>query len=287
MTSILEHVEELLPHATPPPLLRMRDISSWNGVPNIDSLNAQIIAIKATEGTGYTSPVFQRDWVNTKKAGKGRIAYHYFHPSLSGISQARYFLDTVKNAGLEDGDCLCIDHESTDGLDAAAVANAAQAFRKAVESEAKCSLIVYTYIAFAKAGNCAGLGNSPLWIGDPSDPPGHPEVPQPWGLWTMQQTGTTKGIDDDICNFTSLETFYKFAVLPTPPPLTPTQRMVRLTDGKTSVESLIDVANFVTGFTDTAGDATFTVTEDGLVKPKPNIDPTQAAAVLENTLPPV
>jgi lysozyme len=287
MTTILEHVEELLPHATPAPKLRMRDISAWNGVPDIESLPAPIIAVKATEGTGYTSPVFQRDWINVKAAGKARMAYHFLHPSISGIAQARYFLDTVKNAGLEDGDCLCVDHESTDGLNAAEVAAAAVAFKNAVQAEAKCSLVVYTFIDFAKAGNCAGLGNNPLWIADPSDPLGSPVVPEPWGLWTFQQSGVTKGISDDICNFTSIETFYKFAVLPTPPPLTPSQRMVELSDGTKTTTSLVDIANFVAGFTMTSGTATLKVTEDGMVKPVPNIDPAQAAAVLENTLPPV
>src|SRR5271166_4300879 len=108
--------------------LTMRDISSWNGVPDIPSLHSDIVAVKATEGTGYRSPVFQRDWANVELAGKARMAYHYFHPSVSALSQARFFVDTVTNAGLKTGDCLALDHESTDGLDAAATSAAAVAF---------------------------------------------------------------------------------------------------------------------------------------------------------------
>jgi lysozyme len=259
MTSLLEGII----HPEVKHELLMRDISGWNGVPNIPSLDASIIASKATEGTGYVSPVFQQDWINTKAAGKGRMAYHFFHPSISALAQARFFLDTVKNAKLEDGDCLMLDHESTDGLDAGSVASAAIAFRHAVEEETNCKLVIYTYINFAETGNCEGLGNSPLFIADPSSPPGHPRVPLPWHEWTMHQYGQRKGIDEDICHFTNIEDFYKLAVLPKPPPLTQDQRMVKLSDGKQSKETLISLNNFKTGFKMTCGDATFEVTEDG------------------------
>jgi hypothetical protein len=266
--------EELVAHVLPD--LTMRDISAWNGIPDIPSLGSQIIAVKATEGTGYRSPVFQRDWHNVEIAGKARMAYHFFHPSVSAMSQARFFVDTVNNAGLKSGDCLCIDHESTDGLNAAEVSDAAVAFRGFVEHETNCKLVVYTFDNFAKSGNCAGLGNSPLWFANPS----HLPIPLPWHDWTFQQTGVTKGIDDDVCNFKSLEAFYAMAVLPKPPPLGPNQRLVKLTDGKLSTSTLINTADFVTGFKLSSGDAVFEVIEDGLVKPIANINPEQAAALL-------
>jgi lysozyme len=246
--------------------LTMRDISAWNGIPDIPSLGAAIIASKATEGTGYKSPVFQRDWLNTKAAGKGRIAYHFFHPSISAIAQARFFLDTVKNAGLEAGDCLALDLEQSDGLDSLQVSKTAQQLRDFVQNEVKCSLIIYTYLNFAETGNCAGLGNQPLWIADPSSPEGHPRVPLPWTLWSFHQYGVTKGIDDDVCNFTSMETFYKFAVLPEPPPLAPNQRLIHLTDGTVSKDTLVNIENLVAGYKMTAGTAEFAVLEDGLPK---------------------
>jgi lysozyme len=264
MTSIIEHPIEAVEAAIQPDLT-MRDISSWNGVPDIPSLGANIIAVKATEGTGYISPVFQRDWINVENAKRGRIAYHFFHPSVSPTAQARFFLDTVKNAGLGSGDCLALDHESTDGLTATEVATAAVAFRNAVQDEVKCSLIVYCNLSFANNGNCSGLANQPLWIADPSSPAGKPRIPEPWksasDLWTFHQYGERGGVDEDICNFKTMDTFYKFAVLPTPPPLTPTQRMVTLTDGTVSTSSLIELANFVSGFKMISGTSVFEVTE--------------------------
>lgn len=257
--SLLESVEHPIETLKNVPRLRMRDISSWNGTPDMTKLNARIIAIKATEGTGYTSPVFHTDWKNAKEHDKARIAYHFFHPSISAVAQARFFLDTVKNSGLLDGDCLAIDLETTDGMHAADVAEQAVKFRAMVQKEAKCELIVYTDLSFARAGNCAGLGKSPLWIANPSRPAGDPEIPEPWNHWTFHQYGVTKGIDDDIANMTSLTEFDKLAILPTPPPLGPNQRLVRITDGKVYKETVINLENFVAGFTLTMGDATFKV----------------------------
>jgi hypothetical protein len=265
MTSLIEHIAEVVaPHVEPD--LTMRDISSWNGVPDIPSLGAQIIAIKATEGTGYISPVFQRDWINTKVAGKARMAYHFLHPSISGLAQARFFLDTVNNAGLLDGDCLAVDFEETDGLDAEAAGDTAVAFRAAVEKEANCKLVIYTNLSMAESGACANLGNNPLWIANPSRPAGNPQIPHPWTKWYFHQWGERKGIDEDICNFKSLEAFYKLAILPKPPPLAPNQRMVRLTDGKMSTTSLVLLDKLVTGFKLQSGDAVFEITEDGAPK---------------------
>jgi lysozyme len=244
--------------------LKMRDISAWNGVPNITSLDADIVAIKATEGTGYLSPVFAQDWTNAERAGKARMAYHLLHPSLSSLAQVRFFLDSVKAAGLKDRDGLCVDFEETDGLDAGNVAQKGREFRDAVEKETKCKLVVYTFINFAQSGNCEGLGNQPLWIADPSDLPAHPRVPLPWTDWMFHQYGQRRGIDEDLCNFSSLESFYKIAVLPSPPPLTADQRMLKLSDAKTTKETLINLNNFVTGFKMTAGDATFEVTDGGV-----------------------
>src|SRR5260370_16170846 len=127
-------------------MLRMGDISSWNGPPDITSLNADIIAVKFPEATGYVSPVAQKDWHNVKEAKKARIAYHFLHPSVSALAQARFFLDHVKTAGLEDFDVLAVDVEVTDGLKPAEVAACAAAFIHEVQKEGKRAVVVYTFL---------------------------------------------------------------------------------------------------------------------------------------------
>jgi hypothetical protein len=58
--------------------------------------------------------------------------------------------------------------------------------------------LLYTFRGFAAAGNCAGLGSYPLWIADPSSPPGRPVVPAPWTAWVIHQTGIAGQIDRDL-----------------------------------------------------------------------------------------
>ncbi len=72
-----------------------------------------------------------------------------------------------------------------------------------MESAVGFSPVVYTFLSFAREGRCAGLGDRPLWIADPSAPVGHPRVPAPWSKWVMHQFSETGGIDHDVFNGTA------------------------------------------------------------------------------------
>lgn len=240
-------------------MLKMVDISNYNADVDLRSLDCDIMAIKATEGTGYTSPAFQHQWLRARELGKARIAYHYNHPSLSAAAQVRYFLDRVTEVGLEDEDCLALDHETSDGMAATAVSEQAVDFRDKIQNESKCHLIVYTYLSFAESGNCIGLGDNPLWIADPSRPPGHPRVPEPWKDWLFHQYGVVRGVDADLFNSDRLEDLYKLAVLPPEPPPAPDMREVEITDGHQIHSTFVHDSNFVAGFEIHAGDATFKI----------------------------
>jgi hypothetical protein len=58
---------------------------------------------------------------------------------------------------------------------------------------------------FAWTGNCAGLGDYPLFISDPSSAPGEPRVPAPWTSWALHQYNITGDIDRDVASFASRE----------------------------------------------------------------------------------
>lgn len=243
-------------------MLRMRDISNYQATVDVDALKEQdvhVVAVKATEGTGYESPAFGRQWQAVENSGMGRIAYHYFHPSISAVAQMRHFLNVVENYGLESDDCLALDLEETDGLPASTVAEAAVDAKDWIENETKGKLLVYTYINFADAGNCNGLGDNPLWLADPSSPPGSPRVPEPWKDWTIHQYGIIRGLDADILHMDNVEDLFRYAVLPKPPPLQPDQRIVWLSDGETQRDSIINIENLVPGFSFTAGKAEFRI----------------------------
>jgi lysozyme len=249
-------------------MLKMRDVSSWQGAlteQEIQALDCEILAIKFTEGTGYLSPVAQSDWRNAERVGKVRMAYHFFHPSVSVPGQVRFFLDNVKTAGLESGDMLMLDHESADGMPAHEVALAAGQFVEQVENETHASVIVYTYLNFAETGNCEGLQDEPLFIADPSRPAGNPRVPQPWSQWSFHQFGIQRGVDIDVANFASIDQLAKLGVLIAPPEPTATQRTLKLSvkaavlEKAASVERLVNEDNLVAGFRLDVGNASFEI----------------------------
>lgn len=216
-------------------MLSMQDISNWQG-PNAPELVAknEVLAIKATEGAGFQDPDFENNWRFADASEKARLAYHYFHPSIPAQVQARYFLDYVDRFGIETGDLFAIDLEVTDHRDPAEVSRGAKQFVEEVNHETGASCWVYTYRFFSEnpdgteTGNTTGLENSPLWIADPSSPPGRPRVPKPWSLWTAHQYGIFRGIDADVVNVTSMEQLAdlgSFRASPNPPPSVVTLRL--------------------------------------------------------------
>jgi GH25 family lysozyme M1 (1,4-beta-N-acetylmuramidase) len=213
-------------------MLNMQDISNWQGpkAPEAVAKN-EVLAIKASEGAGFQDPDFENNWAYAKTNEKARIAYHYFHPSVPPLVQASYFLSYVDRFGVESGDMFALDLEVTDGIPPADVAKAALAFVQEVNHQTRASTWVYTNLFMAQSGNCAGLGDSPLWIADPSSPPGKPVIPEPWKLWTAHQYGVVKGIDVDLVNVETVNQLAKLGALIGDPEPDPTNVVVTLTDG--------------------------------------------------------
>jgi GH25 family lysozyme M1 (1,4-beta-N-acetylmuramidase) len=70
---------------------------------------------KATEATDWRDPTFPANWAELRRAGKPRGAYHFFHPELSAVAQATFFVSVVRENGLEPGDMLVVDSEIAPG----------------------------------------------------------------------------------------------------------------------------------------------------------------------------
>ena len=66
----------------------------------------------------------------------------------------------------------------TDGLGVVQVAAWARTVMEALERALGRRPLLYTFLSFAEAGNCAGLGGYPLWIANPSSTPGKPYTPK-------------------------------------------------------------------------------------------------------------
>lgn len=191
------------------------DVSAFQGPPADWRTVAGSIdwaGVKMTElspGGPYRNPDAAVDWAALKALGKGRLAYLFGHPGMSISATVDLFLSELDACGLEDGDAAALDLEVTNGLSAAAVASWASDVLALLERNLGRVPVLYTFLSFAGAGNCAGLGAYPLWIADPSSPRGHPRVPAPWKTWTLHQYAISGSIDRDVASYADLAAMRK------------------------------------------------------------------------------
>lgn len=92
------------------------DISSYQGDVDFVALKASgrdFVIIKASEGNLLVDDKFNESWPKAKEAGLVRGAYHFLRPDLGNApeDEAKAFVQTVQNAGLETGDILFVDVE--------------------------------------------------------------------------------------------------------------------------------------------------------------------------------
>jgi hypothetical protein len=184
------------------------DVASFQGRPASWMPAAGHIAwaaVKITElqpsRDRYVNPDAAADWAALKNRGLGRVAYMFGHPATDPVAAASFFITELRQLGLENGDGVCLDHEVADGLHAHAVAGWAAAVLDQLHKQLHRTPLLYTFLNFAETGNCAGLGSYPLWIADPSSPPGRPRVPGPWKSWAIHQYAISGAIDRDIANY--------------------------------------------------------------------------------------
>ena len=169
-------------------------------------------------GQGTNSPDPDAGWNHTEIARKGlhRGAYHFLNPDLDGAVQARYFITEHRLLGLTGADMLWCDNE-TPGPSPAETARCAAAFMAELEKLAPANPKgVYTFIDFAKEGNCDGLAAYPLWLAYPAS--AAPVPPPPWHNWTFWQWGTRAGTDADAFNGTAAALNAWVADFIVPPP---------------------------------------------------------------------
>lgn len=187
------------------------DISGYQGPPGDwvhDAGGIDFAAVKFTELSSagpYLDPDAEPDWAWLAANKKLRMAYFYGHPSVSASETVALFEGAVTAAGLTDDDMVMLDFETTDGLGPAAVSAWADTVLGLLRRDLDRMPVCYTYLNFAWSGNCAGLGQYPLFISDPSSPAGKPRIPAPWTAWSLHQFDISGDIDRDVANFASHE----------------------------------------------------------------------------------
>lgn len=137
------------------------DISNWQSGIDAGKVDADFIICKATEGTGYVSPVCDKQYQAAKKAGKLLGVYHYANGG-DYKKEADYFLKNIK--GYIGEAILCLDWESTNnpkfnsGNDKTWVRN----WCDYVYEQTGVKPLVYVSAAYRSLVN--GIGDYGLWI---------------------------------------------------------------------------------------------------------------------------
>ena len=175
---------------------------------------------KAAQGDYFTDPDFATNWAGTKAAAVYRSPYHFFDPTIDGVTQANHFLATLTAAGgLEAGDLPpMLDIEcptSSDPTmaspncehtgDSGWVATATMSQRifdwlTTVEAATGRVPIVYSYPSwFADVGfTDPKLASYPLFIATLG---ACASVPAPWTtavFWQYSFTGTVPGVPGQV-----------------------------------------------------------------------------------------
>jgi len=147
--------------------------------------------------SGTVSPDPDAAWNHQQIAAQGLHcgAYHFLDPHESGEAQAQYFVTEHAKLGTTPADMFWLDNE-TPGASVAETAACAVAFMSELDKLVPHNPRgIYTFIDFARQGNCAGLEGYPLWLAYPSA--AAPASPPPWHRWTFWQWGARNGTDAD------------------------------------------------------------------------------------------
>ena len=170
--------------------------------------------VKATQGNYYTDPDFTTSWAAMKSAGIVRGAYHFLDPTVSGVTQAKYFLaemgplDANDLPPTLDAECPTSNTEpDSDGClytgfsgDAtgAQITQAINDWVTTVKAATGRQPIIYSYGSwFSDVGvTTTGYEAYPLWIADYSGTSCF-TVPAPWttaAIWQYTDAVTYAGI---------------------------------------------------------------------------------------------
>jgi GH25 family lysozyme M1 (1,4-beta-N-acetylmuramidase) len=141
------------------------DVSAWE--PNIDwravkNSGIEFAFVKATEGVSHVDQTFAQNWVNTKRVGIIRGAYHYLRGAMDPYEQADLYLKTVK---LEKGDfppVLDVENFFNEGVKNDVMVKTAQTWLARVEQVTGIRPIVYSGPYFLQDRMRTALG-APSW----------------------------------------------------------------------------------------------------------------------------
>lgn len=121
------------------------DISHWNPISNWDEIpEFDLWCMKATEGKGFRSPVFNTNWAKCRELGVKYLgAYHWIRSDSTMVQQVANLKRAIDDHdGLRDGEFIMLDWETTPGIKNVTVAQVDE-WLDLAEAEWPGKIIVY------------------------------------------------------------------------------------------------------------------------------------------------
>lgn len=145
------------------------DISKWQGNINFQEVaksGIKIVYIKATQGTSYVSPTFEKSYTNAKQNGLKIGFYHYVTARSieSAKKEAEFFASKI--AGKEIDCRLAMDFEEFGNLTKQEINAVGLAFVKRLEEITKKPVVIYSNTFTAKTIWDGEITSYPLWIAE-------------------------------------------------------------------------------------------------------------------------
>lgn len=176
------------------------DISRYQSIINWEKIWEQDIHFafaKATEGKEHKDTTFQRNWLEMKRVGIKRGAYHFFRPTISATVQAQNF---IKFVDIEGGDLPpVLDVEVTDGVSKTELLDGIRAWLFQVEINYDIKPIIYTNQDFFNEYIAGHFEDYPIWIARYSSwRKPRLDSNQKWHFWQYGNKGKLEGIEGNV-----------------------------------------------------------------------------------------
>lgn len=179
------------------------DVSHWAGKINFERVRdsgIRIVYIKATQGTDYVDPDFERNYRDAHREELNIGFYHYVtaRDINEASEEARFFAsrirDKVQNAR------ATMDFETFGELTTAEIRGISLRFLETLERELGHLPVIYSDVSNASTHFAdRRLTKYPLWIADYGV--SRPDMENPWSRWSGWQytdRGRVRGIAGDV-----------------------------------------------------------------------------------------
>ena len=145
------------------------DVSKWQGdidFSKVASSGIQIVYIKATQGTNYVSPTFEKSYQNAKANGLKIGFYHYVTAITEeeAEAEAQFFASKIQG---KEVDCrLAMDFEEFGNLDNNEINAIGLAFLKRLQELTQKPVVIYSNTNDARTIWSGEIINYPLWVAE-------------------------------------------------------------------------------------------------------------------------